>query len=84
MRVAEAAYDIAPADLQCEISLLRTQRLQHCGTMLGGRMILWMIRNHFRLSDADALCMFVDLQYIVTRGDNLKKFKVEWQRILGL
>ena len=39
-------------------------------------MVVHMIRNYLRMSDADAIFELTDLQSIQLRGDNLEKFKV--------
>ena len=41
-----------------------------------------MLYRHMRLSDADNLYEVVDLKALDIHGDNLEKFRAEWQRIL--
>ena len=45
------------------------------------QFILRMIQKHFRLSDADNLFELIDLHNVRLHGDNLEKFRTDWEKV---
>ena len=72
---------ILPEDLRRDIKFIKQQCIaQH--KLLSGRQIVWMLYDHMRLSDADNVYEFVDLQKLTVLGGNLEQSRDKWQRIL--
>ena len=67
--------------MQRKVSMERQKRLKEGKPLLGGRLILRMIMRHLRLSDADNLFEPIDIHNVRLHGDNLEKFRNEWEKV---
>ena len=68
---------ILPDDLTRDLKHLRQQYMAQHNRLLSGRQIIWLSYDYKRLSDADNVYEFLDLQKLVIVGGNLEKFRDE-------
>ena len=82
LKLAAAAEKILPDDLTRDLKYLRQTYTAKHQKLMSGRMIIWLLYDYMRLSDADNVYELIDLQKLTVIGDNLEKIKDDWQRIL--
>ncbi len=81
-KLSSALTSVAPSDFLRQAQAKKAEALT-TGTMVTGRQILWLIDQHFKMTESDRSIYDTEHIFAVAlRGDNLQVFVSMWDNVL--
>ncbi len=81
-KLAAALSKILQGELARQVNI-RKEKMASTGRLMKGRQILWLLYQHFKISQAEgSLLEFQDLLNVKLQGDGLRTFLNDWDSVL--